>query len=103
MAQNSHGFIQTGYIEINSTDLKTLVDDLSEHLAELKLNQAEYQRVQAQLATLNAQLTDSPNPVIVREAGRTIRNLTEGAISSLIATGGQPTVWAWVQAMLAHF
>ena len=76
---------------------------LGKHLAELELNRQDHQRVQAQLATLNAQLNDSPNPVIVRESGRTIRHLTEGAISSLIATAAQPTVWGWIQAMLAHF
>jgi hypothetical protein len=103
IAQNSHGFTQTAHLQIDSTDLKRLVNDLGEHLGELKLNQTEYQRVQVHLATLNAQLADSPNPVIVREAGRTIRNLTEGAISSLIATAAQPKVWAWIQAMLAQF
>jgi hypothetical protein len=86
-------------IEHGTRALKRLVNELGEHLGELKLNQAECQRVQAQLATLNAQLTDSPNPVIVREAGRTIRNLTQGAISSVIATAAQPTVWASIQAI----
>jgi hypothetical protein len=34
--------------------------------------------------------------MIVEQAGRTLRNITEGAIESLLATAAQPTVWARV-------
>ena len=39
--------------------------------------------------------------VIVKQAGRTLRNITEGAIGSLIATAAQPTVWAWAAPIIA--
>ena len=55
----------------------------------------------AQVATIKAQLEDNPDPVIVKQAGRTLRNITEGAIGSLIAAAAQPTVWATAAALLA--
>jgi hypothetical protein len=58
-------------------------------------------KTEAQIATIKAQLTDEPDPVIVRQAGRTLRNITEDMIGSLLATAAtQPVVWVWVsQAM----
>ena len=70
---------------------------------ELQLGVDEKRAAQAQLDTLNAQLTDTPNPVIVQEAGRTLRHLTEGAIGSLIAKAAEPKVWSWVSQVLAIF
>ena len=64
---------------------------LGGRLDELRLNVEDKRVAQAQLDTVNIQLADKPNPVIVREAGKTLRSLTEGAISSLIATAAQPT------------
>jgi len=62
------------------------------------------QKAEAQIATLKAQLTDQPDPVIVRQAGRTLRNITEGAIGSLLATAMQPKLWQWIQQVMAsHF
>ena len=54
------------------------------------------QRANAQLATIQAQLSDELNSIIVQQAGRTLRNITEGAIAGLISTAVQPTVWSWV-------
>lgn len=76
---------------------------MSAHLAQLNLNPQDQQKVETQLATIEAQLADEPNPVIVREAGKTIRNLTEGVIGSFIATAAQPQVWAWIHTILDKF
>lgn len=103
IAQNSRGFSQTATIGIGIDDLRKLVTELSDRLGELQLSAENEHAAQTQLATLVAQLTDKPNLVIVREAGRTLRGITEGAIGSLLATAAQPTVWAWIQATLAHF
>lgn len=100
-AQNSQQFSQTA--TITASDLKRLVTEMNEHLKALNLSAKDNNLVRSQLDTITAQLRDEPNPVIVREAGRTIRNLTEGAISSLIATAAQPTVWSWVQQLLRQF
>ncbi|MGD0519822.1 MAG: hypothetical protein ABSA48_01080 [Terracidiphilus sp.] len=40
----------------------------------------------AQIATIKAQFTyDQLDPVIIKQAGRTLRNITEDAIGSLVA------------------
>ena len=84
--------------------LVRLVDELTAHLDELSLDAGQERKANAQIATLRAQLTDEPDPAIVRQAGRTLRNITEGAIASLVAAAAQPTVWHWVQeAMVALF
>lgn len=75
-------------------DLRNLVDVLGEHLDELTLDVSEKQKALAQVATINAQLEVEPDPVIVKQAGRTLRSITEGAIGSLIATAAQPAIWA---------
>jgi hypothetical protein len=59
-------------------------------------------KANAQLATIQAQLSDEPNPIIVHEAGRTLRNITEGTIAGLISNTVQPTVWTWVAEITAR-
>jgi hypothetical protein len=39
--------------------------------------------------------------MVVRQAGRTLRNIIEGAIGSLAATAAQPAVWHWIQQALS--
>jgi hypothetical protein len=81
-------------------DLNRLVTELTSHLGELQIDARQRQRTEAQIATLKAQLTDEPDPVIIKQAGRTLRNITEGAIGSLLATAAQPTVWVWVHEIM---
>ena len=85
------------YSSQDLADLYRLVTELTSHLSELPIDAKSRQRAEAQVATLKAQLIDEPDPVIVRQAGRTLRNITEGAIGSLLATAvTQPSVWIWV-------
>ena len=83
------------------SDLNRLVTELTSHLHELDIDSRERRRAEAQIATLKAQLSDEPNPVIVEQAGRTLRSITEGAIGSLIAAAVQPTVWHWIDQTMA--
>jgi hypothetical protein len=103
IAQNSTNLSQTANIGIQTEDLARLVTEFGNRLGELDLDRPQKQRAEAQIATLKAQLTDEPDPVIVRQAGRTLRNITEGAIGSLLAAAAQPSVWQWVQQTMAHF
>lgn len=82
------------------SDLTRFVNELASHLEELPIDAAQKRKADAQLATLRAQLSDEPDPVIVRQAGRTLRNILEGAIGSLLATAVQPTVWGWIDEAL---
>lgn len=102
LAQHSHDFDQTAMIAIQPPHLAKLVSQLTTHIDELNLDQSAKAKAMVQLATLKAQESD-PDPVIVKQAGRTLRSLTEGAIASLIATAAQPHVWQWVHQMLESF
>ena len=76
------------------SNLERLIVELTTHLNELNIDAYQKQKAEAQIATIKAQLTDDePDPVIIKRAGRTLRNITEGAIASLVATAVQPAVW----------
>jgi hypothetical protein len=77
-------------------DLQHLVEVFEKHIDELVLDPAARRKATAQVATIKAQLEDEPDTVIISQAVKTLRNITEGAIGSLIATAAQPSVWAWV-------
>ena len=103
VTHNSHSFSQTATVSVSDADLRRLITELGGRLNELQLGVDEKRAAQTQLDTLNAQLNDTPDPAIVQEAGRTLRRLTEGAISSLIAKTAEPQVWSWVNQVLATF
>ena len=81
IAHNSHSFSQTASGDVSVADLRKLIAELGDRLDGLQLGVDERRAAQTQLATLNAQLNDTPNPVIVQEAGRTLtrRTLDVGA------------------------
>lgn len=82
-------------------NLRRLVEVFDSHHDDLNLDEAAKRKAMAQVATIKTQLEDEPDPMIVMQAGRTLRNITEGAIGSLIATAAQPTVWATAAPILA--
>jgi hypothetical protein len=83
------------------SDLERLAREMSDHIADLALDADARRKAEAQIRTLQAQLTDDePEALIVSKAGSTLRNVTEGAIGSLIASAVQPTVWHWVAQIL---
>ena len=85
------------YSTLDLADLNRLVAELTSHLGELQIDARQRQKAEAQIATLKAQLTDEPDSIIIKQAGRTLRNITEGAIGSLLATAARPAVWLWIQ------
>jgi hypothetical protein len=78
-------------VTYNSKDLDELrraIEVLEHHIDELKLDDAAKRRALAEAHTIKAQLTDDkPNQTIIREVGKSLRNVIEGAISDLIAKG----------------
>ncbi len=90
----------TTYNLPSNDDLKRLIKLLDDHLPELKLTTSDEKKAKAQLATMEAQLLDEPNPLIVKEAAKTLRNVIEGAIGSLVASAMQPTVWTTIRSLL---
>lgn len=98
---DANRFQIVSYSRDDLDDLRRLVEVFDKHLDDLALDAAAKRKAEAQVATIKAQLKDEPDPVILKQAGRTLRNITEGAIGSLIAAAAQPTVWATAAALLA--
>jgi hypothetical protein len=48
-------------------------------------------------------VADELDPIIVKQAGKTLRNITEGAIGSLLSAAVQPSIWQFVANVFARF
>jgi hypothetical protein len=104
VAQNSDHFGQAASTQMQPQELTRLVTELTGHLDELNLDARQKQRAEIQIASLKSELAGDPDPEIVRQAGRSLRNITEQAIGSLLATAAtNPALWQWVQHALASF
>jgi len=69
-------------------ELRQAIEILEQHIDELKLDAAANRKALAQVGTIKAQLTDDkPSPFIIMEAGKSLRNITEGVIGGLLASG----------------
>lgn len=80
----------TQSMSVAGLDAKALTEfmaSLNTHLADLKLGVTETRQVQAEVSTVETQLS-SPRPsyVILRESLRSIRNILEGCAGSLLAS-----------------
>lgn len=100
---HSHQEQSSVYAIPSSDKLQELVELMNAHLGELKLSPENERKAKAQLATIQAQLLDTPNPTIIKEAGRSLKSITEGVVAGLIATAAQPGVWAGIHSLLALF
>jgi hypothetical protein len=92
----------TAYTSQDLTDLRRALEMLEQHFDELSLGAADKKKAIAQIATLKAQLSAEPNHTILREAGRTLRNITEGTIGGLIASAATSTDWHFISDILAR-
>jgi hypothetical protein len=100
IAQNSEGFNQTVNLGVSPQEFLRFVTQFTNHLNELNLDERQKRRAEAQLAALRAESSSEPDAAIVKQAGRSLRSITEGAIGSLIATAVQPSVWLWIHETL---
>lgn len=100
----SHSVMTQSVDNYTKENLQKLVKTFEKYIDELSLEPAIKRKTMAQVSTIKAQLEDDePNLAIIKEAGRTLRNITEGAISSLIAAAIRPSVWIGIQQILAFF
>ena len=92
---------QTTTYEITRDDLEKVAALFREHGSELNLEPKLQRQANAQVATIEAQLLqDAPNPVIVREAGKSLKTIAEGALGNLVAAGlSTPGLWQWLLAL----
>ncbi len=90
------------YTQEDSDNLQRLVEVFQKHIDDLGLDAKAKRRVIAQVATIKAQLEDTPDPVIVKQAGSTLWSITEKVIAGLIvAASTNPTVWTQVHAIMS--
>lgn len=89
IAQNSSSFSQTA--NVNVAQVRELATAIREALATAPMKDPEQATAKAELATMDAQLASpAPNAGIIREAGRSLRTIIEGAIAGAMV---QPNVW----------
>src|SRR5262249_36563152 len=68
-------------------ELRKAIETLEKHIDELKLDEADKSEAVAQVRILTAALSSAePNQTIIKEAGKSLRNITEGVIGGLIAS-----------------
>jgi AbiTii-like protein len=104
VAQNSEHVNQIAHMGIQPKDLARLVTDFGAHIDELNLDTRQKQRAEAQLEILKTELSGEPDPGIVKQAGRALWNITQGAISNVLAAAAtQPSAWHWIQQILTGF
>jgi len=87
----------------SSEDLKKLVEIFENYIRDIKLNESEIKKVKDLVATIKSQLSDKPDSTIINQAGRSLRNVTEGAIGSLLAAAAQAKVWDIAHRILLFF
>jgi len=98
IAQNSSGFSQTAALDVGA--VRAVVCDVRAELAAVQLEPEARASAEAQLATIEAQIASpTPNEGIVREAGRSLRTILEGAVAGAIV---QPGVWQGIMEAMAR-
>lgn len=74
--------------EANSADLKNLVEELKKAVDSFQLSQEQFSELKDAITVLEIQANSAkPNNVIIKESGRTVRNILEGTTGSIIASG----------------
>ena len=79
----------------STNDLQAVVELYKHHVDELGLDPLQRRRADAQVATIEAQLIDEPDPTIIKAAGKSLKAIIEGAIGG--AAGNvlaSASVWA---------
>jgi hypothetical protein len=89
LQQDSAGATQSlSVTETNTTELKNFIEELKKAMDSLQLAQEQSQELNEAIAMLEIQVNSAkPNNVIIRESGRTVRNVLEGMTGSIIASG----------------
>lgn len=88
--QNSDNATQNMQVtnSINKELIRTLIELFSNNIEKLDLDSSKQDEILTSIKTVSTQLeSENPNPPIIYECFKTIRNVLEGVASSLIASG----------------
>jgi hypothetical protein len=92
VSTGGHGVQSTSY---SVEQLHSIVALYRLHVENLDLDVAMRRRADAQVATIEAQLSDEPDPTIVAAAGRSLKTIIEGAIGGAAGTAlASAPIWA---------
>ena len=92
---------QQVHYKMDKTHLKALVEFYHQHIEELNLDAPARRRADAQIATIEAQLQDEPDPTVIKAAGKSLKNIIENAIGGALGNvATNPGAWA---ALLTFF
>lgn len=105
MASGGAQVTQTAtYTATDLTAIRDVVDSIDKNLADLRLDARRDKNARAMMATIRAQLEAEPDLGIVKQAGKSLRNIVDGALGSLAATGVQALpVWTPIAQQLGQF
>lgn len=85
---------QNSTYHVTTNDLHAIVDLYRKHVDELNLDVISRRKADSQIATIEAQLLDEPDPAIVTAAGRSLKTIVEGAIGGALGNAlASPGVW----------
>ncbi|RVT91299.1 hypothetical protein [Sphingomonas crocodyli] len=92
ISTGGHGEQTTSY---SHGDLQAAVVTYRRHADELGLDPAQRRKADAQVATIEAQLIDEPEPSIIKAAGKSLKTIIEGALGGAAGTAlASPSVWS---------
>lgn len=92
ISAGAHGVQNTSY---SVNDLQSIVELYRRHIDELQLEPALRRKADAQVATIEAQLIDQPDPTIIQAAGKSLKTIIEGAIGGAAGNAlASASVWA---------
>jgi hypothetical protein len=96
VALNSSGFSQSA--TLNLERVREVTAAVRSQLAKEPLKKSTQTKVKAELAKIESELAArKPNESVVREAGRSLRTIVEGAIAATVV---QPSAWQRIAEML---
>lgn len=85
---SAHATQALNVTETNQADLKAFVEELKKSVDSLQLAQEQIQVLKEAIAMLEIQANSTkPNNLIIKESGRTVRNILEGMTGSIVASG----------------
>jgi len=87
--QGTHGSTQTVSFTIQQQqDLCSILNEIKQSIDDLGLDMQQQSDIRAEIGTIEAQLTSSkPKYSVITECLKSLRNILEGTVGSLIASG----------------
>ncbi len=86
--QGTHDSTQTASFTTQQQDLCSILNEIKQSIDALGLDMQQQSDIRAEIGTIEAQLTSSkPKYSVITECLKSLRNILEGAVGSLIASG----------------